>query len=138
MFNYIGFYYFFLGIIFLFLPLVFIEIGRPRDLIKSGLYFFVGVILITKYDMKDKLLLEISKKDKCYKIMERLFDILDRHNINIKSDENEIIMMRDKRIGMIKKMKDKVVVSIDNINITFKGNENSDYEFLELLLKKSI
>lgn len=89
-------------------------------------------------DMKDKLLLEMSKKDKCYKIMERLFDILERHNINIRSDENEIIMMRDKRIGMIKKMKDKVVVSIDNINITFKGNENSDYEFLELLLKKCI
>ena len=89
-------------------------------------------------DMKDKLLLEMSKKDKCYKIMERLFDILRRHNINIRSDENEIIMMRDKRIGIIKKMKDKVVVSIDNINITFKGNENSDYEFLELLLKKCI
>lgn len=89
-------------------------------------------------DMKDKLLLEMSKKDKCYKIMERLFDILERHNINIRSDENEIIMMRDKRIGMIKKMKDKVVVSIDNINITFKGNDNSDYEFLELLLKKCI
>ena len=89
-------------------------------------------------DMKDKLLLEMSKKDKCYKIMERLFDILERHNINIRSDENEIIMMRDKRIGMIKKMKDKVVVSIDNINITFKGGDNSDYEFLELLLKKCI
>lgn len=89
-------------------------------------------------DMKDKLLLEMSKKDKCYKIMERLFDILERHNINIRSDENEIIMMRDKKIGMIKKMKDKVVVSIDNINITFKGNENSDYEFLEFLLKKNI
>lgn len=89
-------------------------------------------------DMKDKLLLEMSKKDKCYKIMERLFDILERHNINIRSDENEIIMMRDKRIGMIKKMKDKVVVNIDNINITFKGGDNSDYEFLELLLKKCI
>jgi hypothetical protein len=89
-------------------------------------------------DMKDKLLLEMSKKDKCYKIMERLFDILERHNINIRSDGNEIIMMKDKRIGMIKKMKDKVVVSIDNINITFKGGDNSDYEFLELLLKKSI
>lgn len=89
-------------------------------------------------DMKDKLLLEMSKKDKCYKIMERLFDILERHNINIRSDENEIIMMRDKKIGMIKKMKDKVVVSIDNINITFKGNENSDYEFLEFLLEKNI
>jgi len=89
-------------------------------------------------DMKDKLLLEMSKKDKCYKIMERLFDILRRHDINIRNDENDIIMLRDKKIGIIKKMKDKVVVSIDNINITFKGNENSDYEFLELLLKKCI
>ena len=55
MFIYIGSYYIFLGIIFLFLPLIFIEFGRPRDLIKSGLYLFVGVILITKYDIQDKL-----------------------------------------------------------------------------------
>lgn len=89
-------------------------------------------------DMKDKLLLEISKKDKCYKIMERLFDILEKHNISIKSENNEIVMMSDKRIGMIKKMKDKVVVSIDNINITFKGGDNLDFEFFELLLKKCI
>ena len=47
-------------------------------------------------------------------------------------------MVGDKEIGVIKKMKDKVVISIDNINITFKGNDNLDYEFFELLLKKCI
>ena len=89
-------------------------------------------------DMKSKFLLEMSKKDKCYKIMERIFDVLERNSININVNNNEIIMIGEKELGVIKKMKDKVVISIDNINITFKGNDNLDYEFFELVLKKCI
>jgi hypothetical protein len=89
-------------------------------------------------DMKDKLLLKMNKKDKCYKIMEKLFDILEKNNINIRSNNNDLLMIKDKEIGNIKKMKDKVVINIDNINITFKGGESLDFEFFELLLKKYI
>lgn len=89
-------------------------------------------------DMKTKFLLEMSKKDKCYKIMERIFDVLERNSININVNNNDIIMIGEKELGVIKKMKDKVVISIDNINITFKGNDNLDYEFFELVLKKCI
>ncbi len=89
-------------------------------------------------DMKSKFLLEMSKKDKCYKIMERIFDVLERNSININVNNNDIIMIGEKELGVIKKMKDKVVISIDNINITFKGNDNLDYEFFELVLKKCI
>ena len=89
-------------------------------------------------DMKDKLLLEMNKKDKCYKIMEKLFDILEKNSINIRSNNNDLLMIKDKEIGIIKKMKDKVVINIDNINITFKGGETLDFEFFELLIKKYI
>ena len=87
-------------------------------------------------DMKSKYLLEMNKKDKCYKIIERIFDILERNNINININNNDIIMIGEKELGVIKKMKDKVVISIDNINITFKGNDSLDFEFFELVLKK--
>ena len=89
-------------------------------------------------DMKSKFLLEMNKKDKCYKIIERIFDVLERNSININVKNNDIIMIGEKELGIIKKMKDKVVISIDNINITFKGNDNLDYEFFELVLKKCI
>jgi phage antirepressor YoqD-like protein len=88
--------------------------------------------------MKDKLLLEMNKKDKCYKIMEKLFDILEKNSINIRSNNNDLLMIKDKEIGIIKKMKDKVVINIDNINITFKGGDTLDFEFFELLIKKYI
>ncbi len=89
-------------------------------------------------DMKSKYLLEMNKKDKCYKIIERIFDVLERNSININVKNNDIIMIGEKELGIIKKMKDKVVISIDNINITFKGNDSLDFEFFELVLKKCI
>ena len=89
-------------------------------------------------DMKSKYLLEMNKKDKCYKIIERIFDVLERNSININVNNNDILMIGEKELGVIKKMKDKVVISIDNINITFKGNDSLDFEFFELVLKKCI
>ena len=47
-------------------------------------------------------------------------------------------MIGEKELGVIKKMKDKVVIGINNINIAFKGNASLDYEFFELVLKKCI
>ena len=45
---YLGFLYFFFGITFLLMPLIYIELGRPRDLIKGGLNLFIGMLLIFK------------------------------------------------------------------------------------------
>ena len=52
---YFGFFYLLLGTIFLFLPLISIEFGRPRDLMKSALYLIIGVTLITKNNFHDNL-----------------------------------------------------------------------------------
>ena len=45
---YLGSFYIVVGIIFLFVPLIYLELGRPKDLIKSFLNLLIGFILIIK------------------------------------------------------------------------------------------
>ena len=44
-----------LGFIFLLTPLIYIELGRPRDLIKAGLNLVVGMLLLVKKNVFDSL-----------------------------------------------------------------------------------
>ena len=41
-------FYIIIGTIFLFVPIIYIEIGRPKDLIKAFLNLLIGLILIIK------------------------------------------------------------------------------------------
>ena len=45
---YFGFFYILIGIIFLLVPLIYLELGRPKDLIKSFLNLLIGYIFIIK------------------------------------------------------------------------------------------
>ena len=45
---FLGSFYFVVGAIFLFVPLIYLELGRPKDLIKSFLNLLIGFILIIK------------------------------------------------------------------------------------------
>ena len=45
---YLGSFYFVIGTIFLLVPLIYLELGRPKDLIKSFLNLLIGFILIIK------------------------------------------------------------------------------------------
>ena len=45
---YLGSFYILVGTIFLFVPLIYLELGRPQDLIKSFLNLLIGFILINK------------------------------------------------------------------------------------------
>ena len=45
---YLGYFYIVIGIIFLFVPLIYLELGRPKDLIKAFLNLLIGFILIIK------------------------------------------------------------------------------------------
>ena len=45
---YLGVFYITLGTIFLLVPLVYLELGRPKDLIRAFLNLLIGFILITK------------------------------------------------------------------------------------------
>ena len=52
---YLGYFYILVGTIFLFVPLIYLELGRPKDLIKSFLNLLIGFILIIKNKTIDEL-----------------------------------------------------------------------------------
>ena len=56
---YLGYVYILVGTIFLFVPLIYLELGRPKDLIKSFLNLLVGFILIIKNKTIDETLFVI-------------------------------------------------------------------------------
>ena len=45
---YLGYFYILLGSIFLLIPLTYLEIGRPKDLLRAFLNLLIGIILIIK------------------------------------------------------------------------------------------
>ena len=45
---YLGSFYIVVGTIFLLVPLIYLELGRPKDLIKAFLNLLIGLILIIK------------------------------------------------------------------------------------------
>ena len=45
---FISYIYFFLGLIYLFVPSIALELGRPKDLMKGGLFFLLGIFLLIK------------------------------------------------------------------------------------------
>ena len=46
--SYLGSFYILVGTIFLFVPIIYLELGRPKDLIKAFLNLLIGFILIIK------------------------------------------------------------------------------------------
>jgi len=45
---YLGYLFILLGAVFLVTPLLYIELGRPKDFIRAGLNFIIGIVLIIK------------------------------------------------------------------------------------------
>ena len=51
---YLGIFYLLVGSIFLLIPLLYLELGRPKDLIKASLNLSIGFILILKNKIVDE------------------------------------------------------------------------------------
>jgi len=51
---YLGSFYIAIGTIFLFVPIIYLELGRPKDLIKAFLNLLIGLILIIKNKTLDE------------------------------------------------------------------------------------
>ena len=45
---YLGYFYILVGILFLFVPIIYLELGKPKDLIKAFFNLLIGFILIIK------------------------------------------------------------------------------------------
>ena len=52
---YLSFLYLFFGFIFLLIPLLYIELGRPRDFIKASINLFIGMLLLIKNNVFGRL-----------------------------------------------------------------------------------
>jgi len=50
----LGSFYILIGTIFLFVPIIYLELGRPKDLIKAFLNLLIGLILIIKNKTLDE------------------------------------------------------------------------------------
>ena len=51
---YFGFFYIVIGVIFLFVPIIYLELGRQKDLIKAFLNLLVGFLLLINNKTIDK------------------------------------------------------------------------------------
>ena len=119
------------------------EIELKQNMQKIWVNLFNDLKDIDKHyiDTKLEILTTVGEKDKCYQLISRIFDLLNKYNINITYDNSYYYMNKGEvNIGTIKKMKDKVVITLENasITITFKSNDdnNSNFEFMELLITK--
>ena len=52
---YLGTFYILIGILFLTVPIIYLELGKPKDLIKAFLNLLIGLRLITKNKTIDEL-----------------------------------------------------------------------------------
>ena len=53
--SYLGSFYIVIGTIYLLVPLIYLELGRPKDLIKAFLNLLLGFIIINKNKTVDEL-----------------------------------------------------------------------------------
>ena len=51
---YLGIFYIVVGLIFLSVPIIYLELGKPKDLIKAFLNLLIGLILIIKNKTLDE------------------------------------------------------------------------------------
>ena len=51
---YLGIFYILVGTIFLSVPIIYLELGKPKDLIKAFLNLLIGLILIIKHKTLDE------------------------------------------------------------------------------------
>jgi len=50
----LGSFYIFIGIIFILVPLIYLELGRPKDLIRAFLNLLIGFLLLIKHKTIDE------------------------------------------------------------------------------------
>ena len=89
---FIGFLYLFIGFISLFTSLLFIELGRPKDLIQSGLLILLGTFLLiyqNVFSFNVYLILSLNAILVCFYFIENFLyrwnQLLDKEKFDIKS-----------------------------------------------------
>ena len=121
-----------------------LEIKTKMQNVWSNLFKDMENLERNYIDEKTSILNDVGTNDKCFSVLSRTFDILNENSVNVTKRDGVLfdLIHNGNIIGTIKKMKDKIVISLEkvNINITISEKENKDQniEFFTLLLQKII
>ena len=118
---YLGIFYLLVGSIFLLIPLLYLELGRPKDLIKAFLNLSIGFILILKNKIIDESLFVIFLLLTLVAILYLLELFLSRWNQLTDKEKNKLTTFLE-----FKKNLSKI---LEAINFGFK-NFTKDINFL--------
>ena len=118
---YLGIFYLLVGSIFLLIPLLYLELGRPKDLIKAFLNLSIGFILILKNKIVDESLFVIFLLLTLVAILYLLELFLSRWNQLTDKEKNKLTTFLE-----FKKNLSKI---LEAINFGFK-NFTKDINFL--------
>ncbi len=113
---YLGYFYIVLGSIFLFIPLIYLEIGRPKDLIKAFLNLLIGIILIIKNKFFDNLFILI------YALVTALFVF---YLVEIFSSRwNQLTDKEKSKLTTLIEFKKNLSKILEAINLAFRNFKN--------------
>ena len=118
---YLGIFYLLVGSIFLLIPLLYLELGRPKDLIKAFLNLSIGFILILKNKIIDESLFVIFLLLTLVAILYLLELFLSRWNQLTDKEKNKLTTFLE-----FKKNLSKI---LEAINFGFR-NFTNDINFL--------
>ena len=119
---YLGIFYLLVGSVFLLVPLLYLELGRPKDLIKAFLNLSIGFILILKNKIVDESLFVIFLLLTLVAVLNLLELFLSRWNQLTDKEKNKLTTFLE-----FKKNLSKI---LEAINFGFR-NFTKDINFLK-------
>ena len=110
-----------------------LDIKNKVNLIWKNLFYKLENI-----NIDTNILLDISKDDNCYLILSKIVDYMNSNNIIIVKKKKLYNLIKNTEIiGYMKKMKNKITITINNILVSFdsKTNLNRSLEIINKILE---
>ena len=109
----LSYLYFVLGLVYLFVPSIAIELGRPKDLLKGGLFFLLAIFLLIKKNT-------FTRSDLIVILFNNLICFILIAEINL-NRWNNLSETEKKRLRNFSVIKNKLLLFLDAIKL---GNKN--------------
>ena len=109
----LSYVYFVLGLVYLFVPSIALELGRPKDLLKGGLFFLLAIFLLIKKDT-------FTSSDLVIILFNNLICFILIAEINL-SRWNNLSELEKKSFRNFSVIKNKLLLFLDALRL---GNKN--------------
>ena len=125
---YLGYFYIFLGSLFLLIPLLYLEIGRPKDFIRAALKLLIGIILIIKKTVFESISIAICLLLTVLLIFNVVEIFKSRWNQLTDKEKNQLITLVQFKKNLLK-MSEAINLGVANLNNSlnfFKSDINNE------------